>query len=66
MAGANMSGDLRTPSKSIPKGTLYSLLVSFLTYSSLILLIAATIDRKVLVRDYLVLQFTSFWQPVCV
>ena len=66
MAGANMSGDLRAPSRAIPRGTLYSLGVSFVTYASLMLLIAACIERHTLVNDYLVLQYTSFYQPIVI
>lgn len=33
MAGANMSGDLRDPSKAIPIGTFWSIAVSTIAYS---------------------------------
>jgi amino acid transporter len=44
MAGANMSGDLRDPSSSIPKGTLWGILVTTITYSlSMIITSACTL-----------------------
>ena len=66
MAGANMSGDLKSPSKSIPRGTLYALAVSYLVYFLLMLFIALSIERSALVKYYSVLQYTSFFQPVIV
>lgn len=44
-AGASMSGDLKHPSKAIPKGTLYGLLLTFLAYTAVILAMAASITR---------------------
>ncbi|KAL1635171.1 hypothetical protein SLS56_001923 [Neofusicoccum ribis] len=44
-AGASMSGDLKHPSKAIPKGTLYGLGLTFLTYTVVILSMAASITR---------------------
>lgn len=46
LAGASMSGDLRKPSKSIPKGTNYSLLFTFLIYFFSFIIFAGTIDRE--------------------
>ncbi|EPQ28496.1 uncharacterized protein PFL1_03799 [Pseudozyma flocculosa PF-1] len=46
LAGASMSGDLRKPSKSIPKGTNYSLLFTFLVYAMSFVVFAATIERE--------------------
>lgn len=46
LAGASMSGDLRKPSKSIPKGTNYSLLFTFLVYLISFVIFAGTIKRE--------------------
>ncbi|KAF2842862.1 hypothetical protein M501DRAFT_33172 [Patellaria atrata CBS 101060] len=50
-AGASMSGDLKHPSKAIPKGTLYGLLLTFFTYSTVILAMAGSITRASLYRN---------------
>lgn len=44
-AGASMSGDLKHPSKAIPKGTLSGLALTFLAYTLVILAMAASITR---------------------
>ncbi|KAK9457190.1 amino acid permease-domain-containing protein [Dipodascopsis uninucleata] len=55
-AGASMSGDLRNPGKSIPKGTLLGLLMTFCFYAIVILAMAASIPRQLLYTDVQVLQ----------
>ncbi|KAF3920696.1 hypothetical protein ABW21_db0209388 [Orbilia brochopaga] len=55
-AGASMSGDLRKPSRSIPKGTLQGLLVTFITYALVILAMGASIKRRALYTDLNVIQ----------
>ncbi|ODV96355.1 hypothetical protein PACTADRAFT_41471 [Pachysolen tannophilus NRRL Y-2460] len=55
-AGASMSGDLKKPSKAIPKGTLYGLLLTFLCYFSVILSIGIAIPRDLLYKDVHVIQ----------
>jgi solute carrier family 12 sodium/potassium/chloride transporter 2 len=45
MAGANMSGDLRDPSSAIPKGTVMSIIITTIIYSTAMLLTAFTTVR---------------------
>jgi potassium/chloride transporter 9 len=59
-AGASMSGDLKNPSKSIPKGTLGSLALTFITYALVILAMAASITRESLYNNVNVIQIVNF------
>ncbi|KAF2750014.1 hypothetical protein M011DRAFT_517857 [Sporormia fimetaria CBS 119925] len=58
-AGASMSGDLKHPSKAIPKGTLYGLGLTFASYSVVILAMAATITRPSFYNNTNVIQLTN-------
>ncbi|CCK72921.1 Vhc1p KNAG_0M00680 [Huiozyma naganishii CBS 8797] len=58
-AGAGMSSELRKPSKSIPKGTLWGLLFTFLCYSVVVLFMSASIPRETLYREVQVIQSVS-------
>lgn len=44
-AGANMSGDLKDPGESIPKGTLYAIIFTGAVYLLQLVLLAGVIDR---------------------
>lgn len=55
-AGASMSGDLKTPSSSIPQGTLRGLMLTYCSYSLVILAMGCCISRDLLYRDVQVLQ----------
>ena len=64
MSGANMSGELVSPQKSIPKGTLSACLFTFLTLSLLALLTALTCEPAVLLHDCNYMSTISIWPPV--
>lgn len=54
-----MSGDLKHPSKAIPKGTLYGLLLTFVTYTLVIFSMASSITRASFYRNTNVIQLVS-------
>ncbi|XP_078484332.1 solute carrier family 12 member 9-like [Ciona intestinalis] len=63
MAGANMSGDLKNPSRSIPVGTISACLITFVVYMALIVLISATTPRSILHCNYSFLLTINLWGP---
>ncbi len=56
MAGANMSGDLRDPAKSIPSGTLAAVGVTGLVYLSMAALLAGSRPHEDLIANNLVIR----------
>ncbi|KAI0884455.1 amino acid permease-domain-containing protein [Annulohypoxylon maeteangense] len=63
-AGASMSGDLRNPSKAIPKGTLWAMAATFVLYLIVILSIASSITHPSFLRDTNIISTTSIWSPL--
>jgi potassium/chloride transporter 9 len=64
MAGANLSGDLAKPSRSIPLGTILACLYTFILYIGLSLLVAASCEGDLLRNQYNVLQLIDIWPPL--
>ncbi|KAG0156404.1 hypothetical protein PDIDSM_3582 [Penicillium digitatum] len=58
-AGASMSGDLKNPSKAIPKGTLSGLALTFVTYGLVILAMAASVTRESFYNNVNVIQIVN-------
>jgi amino acid transporter len=56
MAGVNMSGDLKDPSRSIPAGTFAAIGVSALIYAGIAFLLAGSIARTDLLGDGFVMK----------
>ena len=63
MAGANLSGDLKSPAKSIPRGTLSACLSTFSTFILLALLTSLTCDPSLLHNDCMYMVKFTFWKP---
>lgn len=66
LAGANMSGELKRPSRSIPTGSIAALFFVFFIFITEVLLMAATTDRFTLTNNYLFLQYVNIWSPFVV
>ena len=64
MAGANLSGDLENPGKSIGPGTLAAIFTSLVVYGCLSLLIASTIQPHELIHNLSILQDVCYWEYV--
>uniref|UniRef100_A0A671S696 Solute carrier family 12 member 9 n=1 Tax=Sinocyclocheilus anshuiensis TaxID=1608454 RepID=A0A671S696_9TELE len=64
MAGSNMSGDLKNPSYSIPRGTITAVIFTFVIYNLLSILISCTCDRILLQQDYGFLTDINVWHPL--
>lgn len=56
MAGVSMSGDLRDPSRSIPRGTLAAVLLTFVIYAAQMVWLALNAERSDLVENSLVMR----------
>nr|XP_033780052.1 solute carrier family 12 member 9 [Geotrypetes seraphini] len=63
MAGSNMSGELKNPSNSIPKGTIIAVIYTFIIYFLLFFMTAFTCDRTLLKQDYGFFRSINVWPP---
>ncbi|MCB0464244.1 MAG: amino acid permease [Aequorivita sp.] len=65
-AGIAMSGDLRDPKTSIPKGTLWAIGVGLVVYIFLAIFIAFSVDSETLKTDYNILMKMALFAPAVV
>ncbi|KAH9901944.1 amino acid permease-domain-containing protein [Xylariomycetidae sp. FL2044] len=63
-AGASMSGDLVNPSKAIPRGTLWAMLATLVSYLVVILSLASSITHPSFLRNTNIISATSLWSPL--
>ena len=61
MAGVNMSGDLKDPAKSIPKGTFAAIGVGYVIYMVLPIILATRADAITLIEDPLIMRKMAWW-----
>ena len=61
MAGINMSGNLKDPARSIPKGTFAAVGVGYLIYMVLPILLANRADAMTLIGDPMIMRKMSLW-----
>ncbi|MEC7986914.1 MAG: amino acid permease [Myxococcota bacterium] len=62
MAGANMSGELKEPRKSIPRGTIWAVVISAIIYIWLTMALAQMGAPKQLTSNYYILVDQSKWK----
>ncbi|KAF4447787.1 hypothetical protein F53441_8737 [Fusarium austroafricanum] len=63
-AGASMSGDLKDPSRSIPHGTLWAMLTTFIIYFVVILSLAASTTHASFLANDNVISIVNLSKPV--
>lgn len=63
MAGANMSGDLKNPRRSIPVGTMSAIGLSLLIYLALAYWLARSASPDELVGNYTIMVDKALWGP---
>ncbi|NBD32389.1 MAG: amino acid permease [Cyanobacteria bacterium] len=63
MAGVNMSGDLKNPTKSIPIGTLAAVGTGYIIYMVLPIVMATRADATTLLAEPLIMKETALWGP---
>ena len=63
MAGANLSGDLRNPRRSIPLGTMSAIAVSLVIYLALAYWLARSATPDELVSNYTIMMEKAAWGP---
>jgi amino acid transporter len=66
MAGANMSGELKDPKRSIPTGTLWAIGVSFVIYMLLAFWISRSASEEELINNYYIMVDKAYFGPIII
>ena len=66
MSGVSMSGDLKDPSRSIPKGTLWAVGFTFVIYLAQLIWLALAAPRDALVGNAMVMKGVSIFPPLII
>jgi amino acid transporter len=66
MAGANMSGDLKDPGKSLPVGTFAAIAVTAIVYLGLMVMLGGSVERAQLVDDAFIMYEVASWPSLIV
>jgi len=64
VAGLGLSGDLKDPSKSIPRGTLWATLGGFVIYLLVAYKLAISASPDELASDQLIMEKIALWGPI--
>lgn len=64
MSGVSMSGDLKDPSKSVPKGTILAVVVTFVIYGAQMIWLSLQADRAELLHNNLVMERIALVGPL--
>ena len=63
-AGLGLSGDLKDPKKSIPRGTLWATVVGMIVYIAIAYKFAISASPEDLVADQLIMSKIAIWGPI--
>ena len=64
IAGLGLSGDLRNPSKSIPRGTLWATLSGFVIYILVAYKLSVSASPEDLASDQMIMEKIAIWGPI--
>ncbi len=64
VAGLGLSGDLKNPSRSIPRGTLWATMTGFVVYIFVAYKLAISASPEELASDQLIMEKIALWGPI--
>jgi len=62
-AGVGLSGDLRNPRKSLPRGTLWATVIGMVVYLGVVYKLYISASPEIMAEDQLVMSQISIWGP---